>query len=108
MDAPVAQAWGEELERWLELFLRRLRRQAQRHWAPVYLNGLLLPGERKSVELMAARVAPGDTQQRIISSRLRPGSPHPWKTSWRRPPTASRAGRTAASEAPRRTIRPTP
>ncbi|HEX8374630.1 MAG TPA: transposase, partial [Geminicoccaceae bacterium] len=43
--------------------MARLRRKAQRHWAPFYLKGLLLPGERKSVEPMAARVAPGDTQQ---------------------------------------------
>jgi SRSO17 transposase len=50
-------------ERWLAPFLGRLRRQAQRRWAPFYLKGLILPGERKSVEPMAARVAPGDTQQ---------------------------------------------
>jgi SRSO17 transposase len=43
--------------------LARLRRKAQRYWAPFYLQGLILPGERKSVEPMAARVAPGDTQQ---------------------------------------------
>jgi SRSO17 transposase len=58
-----AAGWEDELERWLEPFLERLRRQAQRHWAPVYLKGLILPGERKSIEPMAARVAPGDTQQ---------------------------------------------
>ena len=58
-----ANGWEGELERWLEPFLARLRRQAQRRWAPFYLKGLLLPGERKSVEPMAARVAPGDTQQ---------------------------------------------
>ena len=63
MDGSAVGGWGEELERWLEPFLARLRRQAQRRWAPVYLKGLLLPGERKSVEPMAARVAPGDTQQ---------------------------------------------
>jgi SRSO17 transposase len=61
--SPAREGWEEELERWLEPFLARLRRQAQRRWAPVYLKGLLLPGERKSVEPMAARVAPGDTQQ---------------------------------------------
>ena len=63
MDGRPVEGWGTELERWLEPFLARLRRQAQRRWAPVYLKGLLLPGERKSVEPMAARVAPGDTQQ---------------------------------------------
>jgi SRSO17 transposase len=31
--------------------------------APFYLKGLILPGERKSIEPMAARVAPADTQQ---------------------------------------------
>jgi SRSO17 transposase len=63
MEGTPANGWEGELERWLEPFLARLRRQAQRRWAPVYLKGLILPGERKSVEPMAARVAPGDTQQ---------------------------------------------
>ena len=63
MDGSPAEGWEGELERWLAPFLARLRRKAQRGWAPVYLKGLLLPGERKSVEPMAARVAPGDTQQ---------------------------------------------
>jgi SRSO17 transposase len=58
-----AEAWEAELERWLEPFLAGLRRQAQRRWAPFYLKGLILPGERKSIEPMAARVAPADTQQ---------------------------------------------
>jgi SRSO17 transposase len=63
MDGSSTQGWEDELERWLGPFLARLRRKAQRHWAPFYLKGLLLPGERKSVEPMAARVAPADTQQ---------------------------------------------
>src|ERR671928_1141211 len=63
MDGSPAEGWEGELERWLAPFLARLRRKAQRGWAPVYLKGLILPGERKSLEPMAARVAPGDTQQ---------------------------------------------
>ena len=63
MDGSPTEGWEDELERWLEPFLERLRRKAQRRWAPFYLKGLILPGERKSVEPMAARVAPGDTQQ---------------------------------------------
>jgi SRSO17 transposase len=63
MEGRSADDWGAELERWLEPFLAGLRRKAQRHWAPFYLKGLILPGERKSVEPMAARVAPADTQQ---------------------------------------------
>jgi SRSO17 transposase len=62
-DGSPAERWEDELERWLAPFLARLRRKAQRRWAPFYLKGLFLPGERKSVEPMAARVAPGDTQQ---------------------------------------------
>src|SRR3954469_20464132 len=63
MDGSAAEGWEDGLERWLGPFLARLRRKEQRRRAPFYLKGLILPGERKSVEPMAARVAPGDTQQ---------------------------------------------
>src|SRR4051812_38015814 len=63
MDGSAAEGWEDELERWLKPFLVRLGRKEQRRWAPFYLKGLILPGERKSVEPMAARVAPGDLQQ---------------------------------------------
>jgi SRSO17 transposase len=63
MEASPARGWERKFERWLAPFLASLKREAQRHWAPIYLKGLLLPGERKSVEPLAARVAPGDTQQ---------------------------------------------
>src|ERR687894_851843 len=55
--------WQAEFEAWLAPFLARLRRAEQRRWAPIYLQGLLGPGERKSIEPMAARVAPADVQQ---------------------------------------------
>jgi SRSO17 transposase len=55
--------WQAEFEAWLAPFLDRLGRREQRRWAPVYLRGLLGPGGRKSVEPMAARVAPGEVQQ---------------------------------------------
>src|SRR6187455_3850017 len=63
MEEVAAEDWEVELERWLEPFVAGLRRKAQRYWAPFYLKGLILPGERKSIEPMAARVAPGDLQQ---------------------------------------------
>src|SRR3954453_12296494 len=63
MDGSAAEGWEDGLERWLGPFLARLRRKEQRRWAPFYVKGLILPGERKSVEPMAARVAPGDLQQ---------------------------------------------
>src|SRR3712207_6383869 len=61
--APTEGDWHAEFEAWLAPFLVRLRRAEQRRWAPIYLQGLLGPGERKSVEPIAARVAPGDVQQ---------------------------------------------
>ncbi len=63
MDGSPAYGWEDDFERWLEPFLERLRHEAQRQWAPIYLKGLILPGARKSIEPMAARVAPGETQQ---------------------------------------------
>jgi SRSO17 transposase len=62
MDAsPVS--WEEELEHWLEPFRALLNRPAQKQRMALYLKGLMLPGERKSLEPMAARVAPGDLEQ---------------------------------------------
>jgi len=63
MDGSPVEGWEDELQHWLEPFVARLGRKEQRRWAPFYLKGLILPGERKSVEPMAARVAPGDLQQ---------------------------------------------
>jgi SRSO17 transposase len=63
MEGTQEEGWGDELQRWLAPFLAQLRRKEQRRWAPFYLKGLVLPGERKSVGPMAARVAPGDLQQ---------------------------------------------
>lgn len=60
---PGPEGWLARLEVWLAPFLAALPRAEQRRWAPLYVRGLLLPGERKSVEPMAARVAPGQVQQ---------------------------------------------
>jgi SRSO17 transposase len=50
-------------EKWIAPFCQAFRHKAQSKWAPVYVRGLLHPGERKSVEPMAARVAPGEDDQ---------------------------------------------
>jgi SRSO17 transposase len=63
METSAAEGWEGELGRWLAPFLAGLNRKAQRRWAPVHLKGLLMPGERKSVEPLAARVAPGSAEQ---------------------------------------------
>lgn len=63
MSRSGSEPWLRRLDAWLEPFLAALPRAAQRRWAPLYVRGLLLPGERKSVEPMAARVCPGQVQQ---------------------------------------------
>jgi hypothetical protein len=47
----------------VEPFLRAWQMKKMLLWAPVYLRGLLLPGERKSIEPLASRVAPGHDQE---------------------------------------------
>ena len=59
-----AVAEGErEFERWLTPFLEALGDRRRRQWAPIYCRGLLGPGERKSIQPLAARTAPDDYQQ---------------------------------------------
>ena len=52
--------WGEELSAWLAPFLTRFGHKARRRMCPLYVAGLIGPGERKSVGPMAERVAPGN------------------------------------------------
>lgn len=40
-----------DLDAWLEPFLGAMGRKTRRGWAPLYLRGLLGPGERKSLQL---------------------------------------------------------
>jgi len=51
--------WRDELSAWLTPFLARLDHKARRRMCPLYVAGLIGPGERKSVGPMAERVAPG-------------------------------------------------
>jgi SRSO17 transposase len=55
--------WEVELARWLKPFLDRLGHKARRRMCPLYVTGLIGPGDRKSVQPMAARLAPGDYDQ---------------------------------------------
>ena len=63
MSARYRDEWREELDDWLLPFRRRFRHIAQQRWVTPYLLGLLGPGERKSVEPIAERVAPGEKEQ---------------------------------------------
>jgi SRSO17 transposase len=55
--------WNDALSEWLEPFLARLGHKARRRMCPLYVAGLIGPGERKSVGPMAERLAPGDYDQ---------------------------------------------
>src|ERR1700747_560882 len=52
--------WTEELDRWLAPFLARLGHKARRQMCRLYIAGLIGPGDRKSVQPMAERLAPGE------------------------------------------------
>lgn len=47
--------WQDDLERWLEPYLRGLGNKTRRRMCPVYIAGLIGPGDRKSIQPMAAR-----------------------------------------------------
>ena len=52
-----------DLDGWLKPFLGVMGRKTRREWAPFYVRGLLGPGERKSLQPMAARLGlPGHDQ----------------------------------------------
>src|ERR1700757_1651472 len=55
--------WTEELARWLAPFLARLGHKARRRMCPLYLAGLIGPGDRKSIAPMAERLALGEYDQ---------------------------------------------
>ena len=59
----MTSKWEDELARWLEPFLDWLGHKARRRMCPLYVSGLIGPGDRKSVQPMAERFAPGDYDQ---------------------------------------------
>jgi SRSO17 transposase len=61
--ADTTSNWEDELGVWLKPFLDRLGHKARRRMCPLYVAGLIGPGDRKSVQPMAERLAPGDYDQ---------------------------------------------
>jgi SRSO17 transposase len=59
----TAADWGAELERWMAPFLEVLGHKNRRRWAPLYVQGLLGPGDRKSIQPMAGRILGSDRGQ---------------------------------------------
>jgi SRSO17 transposase len=69
----------QRLEAFTEEMLASVGRSERRHWGGVYVRGLLLDGERKSVGAMMARLPEGNEQalQQFVSQ-----SPWPWEPVW--------------------------
>src|SRR6476646_4851724 len=55
--------WKKELGRFLKPFLARLGHKTRRRMCPLYVSGLIGPGDRKSIQPMAERLALGDYDQ---------------------------------------------
>jgi SRSO17 transposase len=71
----------KRLEQFLVDLLAPVGRSERRHWGSVYVRGLLLDGERKSVEPMAKRLPDGNEQalQQFVGQ-----SPWEWEPVWER------------------------
>jgi len=71
----------ERLERYLVDLLEPIGRSERRYWATVYVRGLLLDGERKSIEPLAKRLPEGNVQamQQMVGQ-----SPWEWIPVWKR------------------------
>jgi SRSO17 transposase len=63
MNMARIENWNAELREWLSPFLQKLGHKARRQMCPLYVAGLIGPGDRKSVQPMAERLAPGDYDQ---------------------------------------------
>ena len=62
--------WRADLHAWLEPFLAGLGHKAQRSMCPAYIAGLIGPGDRKSIQPMAARAGeiPYDRLHHFVSA----------------------------------------
>ncbi len=55
--------WKDELGLWLKPFLDRLDHKTRRRMRPLYVSGLIGPGDRKSIQPMAERLTLGAYDQ---------------------------------------------
>jgi SRSO17 transposase len=71
----------KRMDQFLTDLVEPIGRSERRHWAAVYVRGLLLDGERKSIEPLAARLPDGNVQalQQFIGQ-----SPWEWDAVWER------------------------
>jgi SRSO17 transposase len=70
MDGRSLKRLRRELEEFVEELMSDLRRRDQRRWAQTYLRGLMLDGDRKSIEPMARRLEEIDGSNRDYEQSL--------------------------------------
>ena len=85
MNARQLEACAERLQKFLTTMLASVGRAERRHHGARYVQGLLLDGERKSIEPLARRVPGADVQalQQFVgpeSLGLGAGAPPPGAT----------------------------
>ncbi|BBI16576.1 transposase [Neochlamydia sp. S13] len=56
MDLDQLNSIREQLNEWINVFKVYLGRSERVHWCRLYISGLILDGERKSIEPMAKRL----------------------------------------------------
>jgi SRSO17 transposase len=80
----------QRLEAFTEEMLAPVGRSERRHWGGVYVRGLLLEGERKSVGAMVPRLPEGNEQalQQFVNQ-----SPWPWEPVWEKLAASARQQR---------------
>lgn len=73
----MAEDWRSELEIWLAPFLAALHHKTRARMCPAYIAGLIGPGDRKSVQPMAARAgdASYDQLHHFVSSGVWDAAP---------------------------------
>ncbi len=97
MDARKLIGLRRELAAFLEEFLRPMGRADRRRWAGAYVRGLLLDGDRKSVEPMARRLEAVDRAGRDYEQALQQFvSQSPWDERAVRDRLAAHVARQAA------------
>jgi len=79
MTAKQMERCRQRLQAYLEEMLTALGRSERRYWGSVYVRGLLLDGERKSVGAMATRLSEANEQnlQQFLNQ-----SPWAWEPVW--------------------------
>jgi SRSO17 transposase len=73
----MTEDWRRELERWLEPYLAVRGNKTRRGMCPAYIAGLIDPGDRKSIQPMAARAdaVSYDRLHHFIGAGLRGSAP---------------------------------